>query len=302
MRSDIAIAVLVILGPPHLPAQTRAVAFTFDDLPISRSVSLADNQAITTRLLAHIRAAEIPAIGFVNEGKLQAGASQAALLEAWLDSGADLGNHGYAHRRFWDYSLQEIEADVLRGERVIKRLLAARGRRPRYFRHPTLNTGPDAATKQAFERFLAEHGYAVAPVTIDNDDYLYALAYDHARARADTVLMKRLGQDYVRYMDATFAFYESLSVALLGREPAQVLLLHANALNSDYLGDLARIIAARGYRFVSLDDALQDPAYTLPDRYIGPRGPSWLQRWAITQGRPPGTQPELPAWVREAGR
>lgn len=302
MKPEFVVVAVVALATVRLPAQTRAVAFTFDDLPVSRSVSLADNQAITTRLLAHIRTATIPAIGFVNERKLETGASQTALLEAWLDAGADLGNHGYAHRRLYDYSLQEVEADVLRGERVIKRLLSARGRRPRYFRHPTLNTGTDAATKQAFERFLAEHGYSVAPVTIDNDDYLYALAYDHARARADTTLMKRLGTDYVRYMDATFAFYESLSVALLGREPAQVLLLHANALNSDYLGDVARTIAARGYRFVSLDDALQDPAYTLPDRYVGPRGPSWLQRWAITQGRPPGTQPELPAWVREAGR
>ena len=309
-RSRVTVGALAVAGTVLAtalpPAPPRAVAFTFDDLPQARFVSVPDAQAVTGRLLTHIRAARIPAIGFVNEIKLERDTARpqamTALLEAWLDAGADLGNHGYAHRRFWDYPLDEVEADVLRGERVITRLLAARGRRPRFYRHPTLNTGTDSATRATFERFLGVHGYAVAPVTIDNDDYLYALAYDHARAgpRPDTALMARLGRDYVRYMEETFAFYETLSVSLLGREPAQVLLLHANALNADFLGDLAAMLTRRGYRFVSLDEALQDPAYQLPDHYIGPRGISWLQRWAITQGRPPGEQPQLPDWVQAA--
>ncbi|HEX9892795.1 MAG TPA: polysaccharide deacetylase family protein, partial [Gemmatimonadales bacterium] len=225
-----------------------------------------------------------------------------ALLGAWLDAGLDLGNHTYSHLRLFDVPLPEYQADFLRGERETSRLMAARGRRPRYFRHPTLNTGPDLATKGAFEGFLSERGYAVAPVTIDNDDYLYALAYDRARGRADSGLMARLGDDYIRYMEATFGFYEALADSLLGRQLSQVLLLHANALNADQLPRLANMIAGRGYRFVSLDQALQDPAYQLPDRYVGARGPSWLVRWAITSGRQPGEPPDVPAWVRASGR
>ena len=152
------------------------------------------------------------------------------------------------------------------------------------------------------ERFLAEHGYTVAPVTIDNDEYLYALAYDRARARGDGAMMDRLGRDYLRYMEEVFGFYERLSRSLLGREPAQVLLLHANALNADWLDELAAMIAGRGYRAVTLEQALADSAYTLPDEYVGPRGPSWLERWARTQGRDPGAPPPVPRWVGDAGR
>lgn len=285
---------------------TRAVSFTFDDLPATRFASVADAEEMTTRLLAHIRALKIPAVGFVNESKLFArpgtSASMIRLLDAWLDVGAELGNHTYSHLRLFDVPLQEVQTDVLRGERETRRLMAARGQRLRYFRHPTLNTGPDAETKQAFERFLADHGYAVAPVTIDNDEYLYALAYDRARERADSALMARLGHDYIRYMRETFQFYEALSDSVLGREPAQILLLHANALNADYLDGLAAMIAERGYRFVSLEQALQDPAYQLPDHYVGPRGLSWLMRWAITRRRQPGEQPGVPDWVRAASR
>jgi peptidoglycan/xylan/chitin deacetylase (PgdA/CDA1 family) len=134
----------------------------------------------------------------VNEVKLEVPGEESVregLLVAWLDAGHDPGNHTCSHRRLYDTPLVEFQAEVLRGERVTRRLLAARGRAPRYFRHPTLNTGRDAGTQAAFEAFLAGHGYAVAPVTIDNDEYLYAAAYDRARA-----LMARLGRDYLRYM------------------------------------------------------------------------------------------------------
>jgi peptidoglycan/xylan/chitin deacetylase (PgdA/CDA1 family) len=309
---------LVILAPAALgivPSRARAqyvvegdraVAYTFDDLPATRFTSLDDARSITTRLLAHIRGLRLPAIGFVNEGKLSARpgeeGARAALLDAWLDAGLDLGNHTYSHLRLYDATLADFQADVLRGEQATRRLMAARGRHPRYFRHPTLNTGRDLATKRALERFLADNGYTVAPVTIDSDEYLYALAYDRARARGDSMMMDRLGHDYLRYMREIFGFYEQLSQSLLGREPAQVLLLHANALNADWLDELAAMIAGRGYRAVPLDEALADSAYGLPDEYVGPRGPSWLERWARTQGREVGAPPDLPRWVRDAGR
>lgn len=292
-------------GPGHREVG-RAVAFTFDDLPVARTTSLADAQGITGRLLEHIRLLRIPAIGFVNEGKLRSVPGEeiqrTALLDAWLDQGLDLGNHTYSHLRLYGASLADFQADVLRGEEVTRRLMAARGRKPRYFRHPTLNTGPNRETKQAVERFLADHGYTVAPVTIDNDEYLYAFAYDGARAQRDSALMGRIGKDYIRYMAEVFRFYEHLSIGLLAREPKQTLLLHANALNADYLDELASMLAGRGYTYVSLDEALADPAYALPDEYLGARGPSWLERWAVTRGRDPGRPPSVPEWVRAGGR
>jgi Asp-tRNA(Asn)/Glu-tRNA(Gln) amidotransferase A subunit family amidase len=262
-------------------------------------------RGITKRLLATLRASRIPAIGFVNEFKLETPGEETArtaLLAAWLDAGHDLGNHTYRHRRLFDTPLEEFQADVLRGERVTRELMDARGRPLRYFRHPTLNTGPDPATRAAFENFLAGHGYRVAPVTVDNDEYLYALAYDRARARKDRALAERLGRDYLRYMGEIFDFYERLSRRLFGREIPQVLLLHANALNADYLDELAAMTSARGYRAISLDQALQDEAYRTHDGYVGDRGISWLQRWAITRGEDPGAQPPIPNWVQAATR
>ena len=86
----------------------------------------------------------------------------------------------------------------------------------RYFRHPFLNTGPDLATKKAFEAFLAERGYTVAPVTIDNMEWLFADAYASAAKRGELDVMRRVADAYVPYMEEMFGFYERLSTDLFG--------------------------------------------------------------------------------------
>jgi peptidoglycan/xylan/chitin deacetylase (PgdA/CDA1 family) len=281
------------------------VAFTIDDLPASRSGSIADLRRIHAGLLANFRAAGIPAIGFVNESKLRIPGEEAArekLLADWLDAGHDLGNHGNRHVRFHDASIEAMRIDVLDGEKVTRRLLAARGRAPRWYRHPTLNTGRDSASRAAFEAFLGEYGYAVAPVTMDNDEWIYAAAYDKARARGDRTAVARLGRDYLRYMEEVTTFHERLGRRLFGRDIAHTLLLHANALNAEYLDDLAAMFRRRGYRFVTLEEAMSDPAYRSPDTYVGPNGFSWLQRWALTRGETIEEQPAAPDWVQAAMR
>ncbi len=279
----------------------RTVAVTIDDLPTVHAPTLEEKQYITRNLLEHLRASGVPATGFVNEGKLgeRADAEQVALLEAWLDAGMTLGNHTYSHASFFTTPLEAFKSEVLRGEVVTKRLLRARGDSLRYFRHPYLNTGPDRATRRDFEDFLAEHGYTVAPVTLDNDEWLYAFAYTKAEASGDTLLAARIGADYLRYMAEVFEHGEALSRDLLEREPAQVLLLHANKLNADYFDDLATMMQGRGYAFVSLEEALEDPAYRLPDEYVGQWGISWLERWWVTQGNSRRGGPNAPQWVHD---
>jgi hypothetical protein len=62
--------------------------------------------------------------------------------------------------------------------------------------------------------------------------------------------------------------------------------------------DLLAMMRRRGYRFVSLDEALRDEAYRLPDDYTGPGGFSWIHRWSKTKGMAPKGEPDEPAWIR----
>jgi len=307
-RSALLLAASLAAFSVTASAAERAVAVTFDDLP-GPSVALLANDVPTLRentrkLLAAFRDAKVPVVGFVNEGKLFVEGETPAVAEqridvlrSWIADGHELGNHTYSHRDLNTQPLDWFEQDVVRGEVVTRRLLAEKKRPLRYFRHPFLHVGLDLDKRHAFETFLAGRGYTIAPVTVDNDEYVYAAAYADARRRGDEAMATRLADDYLRYMETVFAFIEGVSRGLLGREIPQVLLLHANALNADRLPALAAMMKGRGYRFVTLEEALRDEAYRRPDTYVGAWGISWLHHWEITDGRKRSPSPDPPDWV-----
>ena len=310
-RSAVVLAAVFALFGATTYAADRAVAVTFDDLPGTTAALVSGDvpalRETTRKLLAAFKEAKVPVVGFVNEGKLfvegedRAAADQRIdVLRSWVADGHELGNHTYSHRDLNTQPLDWFEQDVVRGETVTRRLLAEEKQTPRYFRHPFLHVGLELEKRRAFEAFLAGRGYTVAPVTIDNDEYIYAAAYADALRRGDAAVAERLGDDYLRYMESVFAFIEDVSRRLLGRELPQVLLLHANQLNADRFPALAAMMKARGYRFVRLDEALRDEAYRRPDTYVGQWGLSWLHHWEITDGRKRSPSPDPPDWVTKA--
>ena len=267
----------------------REIAVTFDDLPaVSTKRDIGTWKEITTKLLKTISSNRIPAIGFVNENKLipdgQHDEARVALLRMWIAAGLELGNHTYSHRSLNSTPLEEFESDTIRGEETVSRLLREKGKKLRYFRHPFLHTGRSLETKKAFESFLAGRGYTIAPVTIDNSDWVFARAYDNARDANDNRAMKQVADAYVPYMERKIDYWERQSVALFGREVKQILLVHANSINADHFDDMIRMLRKRGYRFITLDEALKDTAFTSPDIFTGAAGISWIHRWAITRG------------------
>src|SRR5687768_1372829 len=166
--SQVAALCLAILSCGHgANAQTRReVALTFDDLPgvamlrsdrCNARVYSAMNKSLVAGLTKH----RIPATGLVTESQLCGSKEKdlAAILELWLDAGFDLGNHSYSHRDLNNTPLKAYEADVIRGELVTRRVLRARGKKLRYFRHPFLHAGNTVEKKVAFEKFLAGRGY-----------------------------------------------------------------------------------------------------------------------------------------------
>jgi peptidoglycan/xylan/chitin deacetylase (PgdA/CDA1 family) len=180
---------------------------------------------------------------------------------------------------------------------VTRLLLAQHKMTLRYFRHPFLDTGRDLQTRRDADAFLVERGYRIAPVTLDAWDWMFGGIYEDARKRGDTALQEKIVSSYLAYTDVVFAYYEQLSKQIMGYEPKQILLLHGNWLEADHIGELADLIRKRGYRFITLEDALSDQAYSLPDTYVGEEGTSWLDHWAITLGKPLQGFPTVPASI-----
>lgn len=290
-------AAVMLLAAPQ--ASGRQIAITIDDVPRGGDGggrTFEDVRALTEHLLAPFRDRRIPVTGFVNTGqRVDLGPEELRkILDIWLDHGADLGNHSHSHLNINRVPFEQYTADILEGEPLLREALAARGKTLRFYRHPFLFTGPTPGIKGALESFLAREGYVAAPVTIDNADYQYAALYTDARYR------DRVRREYVPYMESVTAFFEERSIEVAGREFPQILLLHANELNADLLPELLDMFTERGYTFVTLEQALADEAYRLPDDYAGRGGFSWIHRWSRTKGMPPKGEPDPPSWVQEA--
>jgi peptidoglycan/xylan/chitin deacetylase (PgdA/CDA1 family) len=282
------LVVLLSLEAGLIYSQKKQIAITMDDLPVvSTRTDLKTHQEITRKILSHIRRANAPVIGFVNEGKLYVGGKpdqrEVELLRMWADAGLELGNHTYSHFNL-NKGLADFETDLLKGEPITRELMAEHGKKLRYFRHPYLFAGRTQQIKDELGAFLTQHGYKIAPVTFDDSDYIFARAYDNAYDIHDSKMMKRVGADYVPYMESKLVYWERQSDRLFGRQIPLTLLIHANIINSIYLGDLIQMFRKHGYDIVDLDTALNDQAYSLPDHYYGPAGISWLHRWALERG------------------
>lgn len=293
---------LLALACGCVQGQTRAreVAVTVDDLPATHG-DLAKMREITSKLLAAFRRHGVPAVGFVNESRLYVRGEMDArteLLRAWLDAGLELGHHTFSHLNLQRAPLEEYKEDVIRGETVTRMLLAERGMKLRYFRHPFLWTGPTPEYKRGLADFLAARGYTVAPVTVDNNDYVFAKVYHDAKKRGDAATAARVADAYVPYMESVFEHFERLSAETFGREVRQTLLLHANEINADRFDELAAMMKRRGYAFVTLEEALKDPAYLEPDA-LYKSGISWLHRWRNAKGLPLKMEPDAPKFVEE---
>ena len=286
----------------------RKVAITVDDLPgaipatPTANGELHELERYNEAIPAILKAHQAPAIGFVNEKRLHVAGerdTRAALLQRWIEEGFELGNHTYSHANFNQVSLQEMEDETIRGEVITRTLMNAAGKSERYFRYPYLFTGPTAELKEAFEAFLKSRGYKIAPVTMDNADYMFNDILHEAETQKDSKLAEQTKREYLQFAQKEFDYFEEASRKLFGREIPQVFLMHDNQINTETLDLLLGLLEKRGYRFVTLDEALADPAYATPDRFVGTVGISWIDRWRVSFGQKADYEhdPDPPEWV-----
>jgi peptidoglycan/xylan/chitin deacetylase (PgdA/CDA1 family) len=283
---------------------------TVDDLPyvpgVSRPLSPNDaRRAVLTnrRILRAFSRHHIPATGFVIEQHVeQLGApTNRKILEQWIRPGFDLGNHFYSHSDVDSMSAENAEQEILRGETTIRPLLEGVSREPHYMRFPYNHTGDTKKKHDAIAAFVGAHGYQMAPCTIDTSDYLFNQTYVLAVARHDLQTAAKVRADYIAYSAAEIDWYTRLDRQVFGRDVSHIMLLHDSPLNADTIEAVITLFVRRGYRFVTLTKALQDPAYATPETYVTRFGPMWGYRWATeldvtVDGK---DEPDPPAWINQ---
>lgn len=236
----------------------REIAITIDDLPFvgTTNNNPAKLQREHDRFMSILQALvdnKVPATGFVIAGTIEK--DQMELLEAFKNAGFIIGNHTYSHANLNTTTAEKYIANVEHADKILAPLMTS----PKYFRYPYLAESK-GEKKQAVLTYLTDNDYIVAPVTIDTKDFLfnqrlYAIPY---RLREKN--LNQLKQKYLSYIWAQTLKAEKRIGTAADKPVRQILLIHANLLNSYCMADIIELYKKNGYRFITLPEALKGAA------------------------------------------
>lgn len=253
-------------------ARAQQIAFTWDDLPAHSSLPPGETRVnIGRKLIAAMKAAHLPPVyGFVNGAAIEREPASAPMLKNWRDAGFPLGNHTWSHMNLNSHSIADWEADLLKNEPVLEQYAA--GSDWHWLRYPFLAEGDTPEKRSETRKFLAAHGYRVASVTMSFGDYMWNEPYARCVAKKDTAAITQLETSYLDAASKDADFRRAMAKALYGHDIPYVLLMHVGAFDARMLPRLLDLYRSRGFTFITLQDAENDPFYassidpSLPDQ------------------------------------
>lgn len=200
------------------------------------------------------------------------------LLSPWDKAGHLIGNHTYSHRNYNspETVVADYLQDILRAEELLKQF----PRFQKYFRFPALKEGDTVAKRDAMRAFLAEHGYRVGHVTIDNSDWIIDQRLTVRLKKDPGADVKPYRDYYMEHMWARAEYYDALARRVLSRPVKHTVLVHFNLLNGLFLNDLIGMFKSKGWQPIDAEEAFTDPIFSATPKVL-PAGESIV--WSLAK-------------------
>jgi peptidoglycan/xylan/chitin deacetylase (PgdA/CDA1 family) len=286
------ISLAVSAASPALAEGATPVAITVDDLPLHGPVppGVTRLDLVKTFISVFQKHGLTGVYGFVNAQKVAAEPDLIQVLDAWMAAGFKVGNHTYSHMNLETSTADAWEADVVKNEALVAQV--AGDSDYHWFRFPFLAEGETQAKRDQIRLFLAARGYQLASVTLDWLDSNWNEPYARCAAKSDQSSIDWLKQTYLDGAKAQLVRSAGMAQTLFGRQVAQTVLIHLGALDAVMLDDVLTAFEAGGARFVTLEEAHQDPMYALdPTQDVRGRR-NFLDQLTVHAGKQPPQGPQ----------
>ena len=271
-------AALGLGGIPAFAVKPAAPQFsiTMDDFNWRDPVKLTAGER-SESILNTLKANSIKAGLFVIGRNIETAAGK-QLLAPWDKAGHLIGNHTYSHRNYSASQtvVADYQQDILRAEELLKEF----PRFQKYFRFPMLKEGDTAAKRDSMRAFLAQHGYRVGHVTIDNSDWAIDMRLTARLKLEPGADVKPYRDFYMEHMWARAEYYDTLARRVLARPVKHTILVHFNLLNGLFLGDLISMLKSKGWQPIDAEEAFTDPVFSAKPKVL-PAGESIV--WALAK-------------------
>ena len=255
----------------------QQMAVTIDDLPAHGALPAGMTRSqIADSILKTLKREGLPPVyGFINGGRGVEDPDSPVVLQAWRKAEQPLGNHTWAHLDLNKETAEEFGTEVSRNEPLLESLMGKNDWH--WLRYPFLHEGDTVEKRRAVRGWLFARGYKIAEVSMDFEDYLWNAPYARCVAKHDAASIAKLHDSYLAVADQYYGVFRQLSQLVYGRDVKYVLLMHVGAFDARMLPELLKLYRAKGVKFISLPDAMSDPAYR-DDPDIGePNGGTFLE-------------------------
>jgi peptidoglycan/xylan/chitin deacetylase (PgdA/CDA1 family) len=280
VRSICRNVILLFLFPSALAGVSAAqeLAITLDDLPLNGLLPPGVTRAEATRkVLSILKERHLPPVyGFINAKKLEGNADAAEALKLWAAQ-EPVGNHTYAHIDLEQNTPEAFEREIEEDEPALE--LLSQKNDWHWLRYPYLHEGDTVEKRRAVRAYLQAHGYRIAQVTLDWEDYMWNTAYARCVAKGDEKSIAWLRSSYLNTASEFLDLGRAQAKLIYGHEISYVLLLHLGAFSSTILPDALDLLKKKGFTLVTLEEAQSDPAYDSdPDAALHDAG-TLLDQW-----------------------
>jgi peptidoglycan/xylan/chitin deacetylase (PgdA/CDA1 family) len=240
----------------------QKLAITFDDLPLNGTLPPGVTQSETTKdVLAILKKRHVPPVyGFFNAKKLEGNADGADALKLWA-AAEPMGNHTYSHMDLEQNPAEAYEREIEENEPALELLKGDAKDSWHWFRYPYLREGDTVEKRRAVRAYLKAHGYKIAQVTLDWEDYLWNFAYARCAAKNDTKSIEWLRSSYLNTASEFIDLGRAQAKLIYGHEINYVLLMHLGAFSSAILPEALDLLKKKGFKLVTLEEAESDAAY-----------------------------------------
>lgn len=256
----------------------QKLAITMDDLPLNGTLPPGVTRAETTRnVLAILKKRRLPPVyGFLNTKRIEGNADGADALKLWA-AAQPVGNHTYSHMNLEENSAEAFERDIEANEPALELLSATDNWH--WLRYPYLHEGDTVEKRRTVRAYLKAHGYRIAQVSLDWEDYLWNTAYARCLAKNDSKSIAWLRSSYLSTASEFLDLGREQAKLIYGHDINHVLLMHLGAFSSAILPDALDLLKKKGFKLVTLEEAESDPVYDAdPDAGFHDAG-TFLDQW-----------------------
>ena len=279
--------ILLTVSPSPLFSQgkEKKISLTFEYIPFMKPMGFFRARELSNMILRDLERESIQAAGFVVQSKVEDDLSTYVILDDWASRGHILGNQTWGAADYNEMEPQHFFEHIRDGQKHLRTIARAHPLNFRFLRFPYLHEGDTEKKKKRIRKDLYRGSYRIAHVSVKTAVNFFNRPFVRSQTEYPEKL-ETLKEKYLSHVMTSLDYAEKQSQAVFGRNIPHVLQLHMGVATALMLKPLIEALKSRGYGFVSLVDALDDPAYSTLEDYVGPLGLTFIDRVAATKGLP----------------